>query len=171
VSAVTIRDATDDDLPATLAIYNQLVADTTVTWALEPETLDERRAWVQARRARGFPALVAEDEASGEIVGMATYADFRDSISKPGYRFSAELSIHVHGDRTGQGIGPLLLDALIDHARRRGIHVMVAGVDGDNHGSIRFFTRHGFTETARMREVGHKFGRWLDVVFLQRVLD
>ena len=126
-----------------------------------------------ARRARGFPVLVAVDDAAPtpKVVGIGTYADFRDSIDKPGYRFTVEHSIHVHRDATGRGIGPRLLDALVAHARRRGAHVMVAGIDGENEGSIRFHERHGFVETARMPQIGHKFGRWLDVVFLQRYLD
>jgi phosphinothricin acetyltransferase len=167
MTAVDVRDATDDDLPATLAIYNQLVADTTVIWTDRPETLEERRAWVSARRARGLPVLVAADRHTGEVVGIATYADFR---ARPGYRFTVEHSIHVRRDRTGDGIGAVLLDALIERARVAGVHVMVGGADGANQGSIRFHQRHGFVETARMAEVGHKFGRWLDLVFFQRVI-
>ena len=168
---VTVRDATDDDLPATLAIYDQLVDETTVTWAWERETPADRQAVWDERRRRGFPVLVAVDEGTGEVVGYGTYSDFRDSLSKPGYRFTAEHTIHVRQDRTGEGIGPVLLDALIERARAAGIHIMVAGVDGENEGSIRFHERHGFVETARMPEIGFKFGRWLDLVLLQRTID
>src|SRR5436853_4740506 len=112
---VAVRDATNDDLPATLDIYNRLVADTTVTWAVEPETIDARRAWVTNRRARGYPVLVADDAEAG-VIGFATYGDFRDNQSKPGHRFTAELSIHVHADWTGRRIGRCLLDALVDRA-------------------------------------------------------
>jgi L-amino acid N-acyltransferase YncA len=166
-----VRDATDDDLEATLVIYNQLVAETMVTWQDEPETLDERRAWVAARRARGFPVLVAVDEGSGTVAGIGAYGDFRDSISKSGYRFTVEHSIHVREGWRSRGVGPLLLDALVERARAAGVHVMVAGIDGANEGSIRFHERHGFVETARMPEVGYKFGRWLDLVLLQRFID
>jgi L-amino acid N-acyltransferase YncA len=168
---VSVRDAADADLPATLAIYNRLVADSTVTWALEPETAEERQAWVAERRARGFPVLVAVDDVADAVVGIGTYGDFRDSVSKPGYRFTVEHSIHVHPGWTGRGVGRLLLDALVGRAAHAGVHVMVAGVDAANEGSIRFHQRHGFVETARMPEVGRKFGRWLDVVFLQRWID
>jgi L-amino acid N-acyltransferase YncA len=172
--SVSVRDATDDDVPAMLAITNQVIADTTVNWALEPVTLDERLAWVAARRARGFPVLVAVEDAgeddTGEVVGYASYADFRDSVSKPGYRFTVEHTILVRHDRTGGGIGPVLLDALVERARSAGVHTMVAGVDGENEGSIRFHERHGFVVTARMPEIGFKFGRWLDLVMLQRTL-
>jgi L-amino acid N-acyltransferase YncA len=156
--------------PATLAIYNQLVADTTLIWSDRPETLEERTAWFSARRARGFPVLVAVDRGTGEVVGIGTYGDFRDSQSKPGYRFTVEHSIHVRRDRTGAGVGALLLDALFERARTAGVHAMIAGADAANAGAIRFHQRHGFVEVARFREVGRKFGRWLDLVFLQRII-
>jgi phosphinothricin acetyltransferase len=171
VSTISVRDATDDDVPAVVGIVNQLVADTTVLWTDDPDTVDARRALIGARRARGFPTLVATDDATGEVVGHATYADFRDSISKPGYRWTVEHTIHVREDRTGDGVGPLLLGALLDRARAAGVHVMVAGIDGANEGSIRFHERHGFVVTARMPEIGHKFGRWLDLVLMQRYVD
>jgi L-amino acid N-acyltransferase len=166
-----VRDASDDDVTATLEIYNRLVAETTVIWQDEPETPAGRQAWARARRARGFPVLVAVGAETGTVVGLGSYADFRDSVSKPGYRFTVEHTIHVREGWRDRGIGPLLLDALIERARAAGIHVMVAGVDGANKGSIRFHERHGFVETARMPEVGWKFGRWLDLVLLQRFID
>lgn len=167
---VEVRDATDEDLRATLAIYNQLIAETTVIWSDRAETLEERRAWVAARRERGFPVLVAVDRPTGDVIGIGTYGDFRDSQSKPGYRFTVEHSIHVRQDRTGCGIGALLLDALIRRAAAAGVHVMIAGADAGNEGAIRFHQRHGFVEVARFRQVGRKFGRWLDLVFLQRII-
>ena len=166
--ALVIRDAVDDDLPAMVAIYNQLVRDTTVVWTEDEQTIDERRAHTAALRARGFAVLVADID--GVVAGVASYGDFRDSISKPGYRFTAEHSIHLAEGHRGQGIGPVLLDGLLDRARAQGIHTMVAGADGDNEGSIRFHERHGFEVTARMAGLGFKFGRWLDLVLLQRTL-
>jgi L-amino acid N-acyltransferase YncA len=169
--SITVRDAADDDVPAIVAIVNQLVAETTVLWTDDDDTTRARRALIEARRARGFPTLVAVDDATGEVVGHATYADFRDSIAKPGYRWTVEHTIHVRQDRTGAGIGPVLLAALIERAGAAGIHVMVAGIDGENEGSVRFHERHGFVVTARMPQVGRKFGRWLDLVLMQRYLD
>jgi len=145
------------------------VRDTTVLWTDDEQTLDKRRATVAALRERGFPVLVAD--ADGVVAGCASYGDFRDSIDKPGYRWTAELSIHLAEGHRGRGVGPLLLDALLEHARRRGIHVMVAGIDGDNDGSVRFHARHGFVETARMPEIGFKFGRRLDLILMQRTID
>ena len=163
-----IRDATPDDLGATLAIYNQLIETTTVAWTEQLQTLEERNLWFVEQQRRGFPVLVAVVD--GEVVGTTSYGDFRDSEHWPGYRTTVEHSIHVRGDRRGDGIGSELLRALIARARANAIHVMVAAIDADNEASIRFHERFGFVEVARMPETGHKFGRWLDLVLMQCVL-
>ena len=168
MAVVEVRDATDADLDATLAIYNALIDTTTVTWSDHGTTFDEWTAWFAAQQARGFPVLVAELD--GEVVGVTSYGDFRDSIHWPGYRFSAELSVHVRGDQHGRGIGRRLLEVLLDRARTNGIHVMVAAVDGGNDASNRFHEAHGVEVVARMPELGRKFDRWLELVLLQRVL-
>ena len=108
--------------------------------------------------------------ANDEVLGMASYGDFRDSIHWPGYRFTVEHSIHVRSDRRHDGLGRMLMEELLTRAARNGIHVMVAGIDADNGDSIRFHERLGFVEVARMPETGHKFGRWLDLVLMQRIL-
>jgi L-amino acid N-acyltransferase YncA len=166
---VAVRDVVPADLPATLDIYNELIESATVAWTERPQTLDERRAWFAQQCRRGFPTLVAVD--GREVVGMTSYGDFRDSIHWPGYRFTAEHSIHVRDDRRRCGIGRLLMDELVSRARRNDIHVLVAGIDSDNIDSIRFHERLGFVEVARMPETGHKFGRWLDLVLMQRTLE
>jgi L-amino acid N-acyltransferase YncA len=165
---VEIRDATAADLVATLSIYNELITSTTVAWAERSQTLDERREWFDEQQRRGFVSLVAVE--ADEVVGMASYGDFRDSIHWPGYRFTAEHSIHVRGDQRRSGVGRLLMEELIARAVRNDIHVLVAGIDADNGDSIRFHERFGFVEVARMPETGHKFGRWLDLVLMQRIL-
>jgi phosphinothricin acetyltransferase len=167
--SILVRDATFADLPATLAIYNELIETTTIAWTEHHQTLDERAAWFAEQQRRGFPVLVADD--GGEVVGVTAYGDFRDSIHWPGYRHTVELSIHVRGDRRHSGIGRLMIDALIERARESAVHVMVAGIDADNVDSIRFHERMHFVEVARMPETGRKFGRWLDLVVMQRVLD
>jgi phosphinothricin acetyltransferase len=166
---IEIRDAILDDLPATLAIYNALIETTTVAWTERPQTLAERAAWFGEQQQRGFPVLVAVD--AGEVIGTASYGDFRDSVHWPGYRHTAEHSVHVRIDRRGQGVGQQLMDSLIDRARGNGIHVLVAGIDAENAASIRFHERLGFREVARMPETGRKFGRWLDLVLMQLIVD
>jgi L-amino acid N-acyltransferase YncA len=166
---ILIRDATTSDLPEITVIYNALLETTTHEWTETRHTVAERAEWLAEQNANGRPAIVAVD--GEEVVGWATYGDFRDSTRWPGYRFTVEHSIHVREASWGRGIGRALLDALIDRARRDGKRVMVAGIDGENVGSIRFHERLGFIEVARMPEIGVKFGRRLDLVLMQRMLD
>jgi phosphinothricin acetyltransferase len=162
---LTIRDLREDDLPELLAIYNDVLLHSTAIYRDEPATLDERRAWWQARVAAKQPLIVATDDRG--LAGFASYGDFR---AWPGYRFTVEHSVHVRADRRGSGVGSQLMTPLIEHARQAGKHVMIAGVDADNGGSLRFHERLGFERVAHFREVGFKFGRWLDLVFLQKTL-
>ncbi len=164
-----IRDATPDDLPELTAIYNALLETTTHEWTEQLHTVEERLEWLAAKQGSGHPALVAVE--ADEVIGWATYGDFRDSARWPGYRFTVEHSIHVREDCWGRGVGRTLIDALIERARSDGKHVIVAGIDSSNTGSIAFHERLGFVEVARMPEIGEKFGRRLDLVLMQRILD
>jgi L-amino acid N-acyltransferase YncA len=161
----TVRDALESDIPAMLTIYNDVIATTTAVYRDDPATLDDRVAWWRERVAHRCPVLVAV--AGGEVVGFASFGDFR---AWPGYRFTVEHSVHVRADWRGRGVGHALMVPLLDRARALGKHVMVAGVDADNAGSIRFHERLGFERTGHLREVGFKFDRRLDLVFLQRIL-
>lgn len=165
---VTIRDCTVEDLPASLDIYNALTETTTIAWSELRVSLESRAAWLADQQGREFPVLVAVDD--GAVVGIASYGDFRGYPHWEGYRFTVEHSIHVRDDRRGAGIGRMLLEALIDRARAADVHVMVGAIDGDNKDSIRFHARLDFVEVARMPEVGFKFGRWLDLVLMQKIL-
>jgi len=164
---VEIRDATEDDLPAIRDLYNALIETTTVAWRDDPSTLEEQARGLAARTAAGYPTLVADE--AGEVVGYTCCTTFR-SDRFPGYRHTAELTVHVRGDRHGGGIGSALIEALVERARAVDLHVLVAAVDADNDASIRFHENLGFTEVARMPEVGRKFDRWLTLVLLQRTL-
>jgi len=158
-----ISDATEADLAGLLGIYNDVIATSTAIYSDAPVTLEERRQWWRSRTAQGYPVLAARD-AHG-VAGFATFGDFR---AWPGYRFTVEHSVHVRANGRGQGIGTLLVQALLPRAAALGKHVMMAGVDADNAASIRFHERLGFERSGHLREVGYKFGRWLDLVFLQR---
>lgn len=166
--SVGIREATEHDLAAILELSNALIPTTTTAWTERLETIDERAAWFEAKQARGWPVLVAD--ADGEVVGFASYGAFRDTATWPGYRFTVEHTVHVREDHWGRGVGRQLVASLLDRARASGVHVVVAAVDGENVGSIRFHERLGFIEVGRMPETGTKFGRWLDLVLLQIVL-
>lgn len=160
-----IRPAIEADIPAILAIYNDAVLNTAAIWNDDLVDLDNRLAWFAARRAQGYPVLVAVEGES--VLGYASYGDFR---AFQGYRFTVENSIYVAGAARGKGAGTALLGALVDHAAGSGKHVMVAGIEAGNDVSIRLHARHGFIETARMPELGFKFGRYLDLVFMQKTL-
>lgn len=164
--ASMIRPATEADLPGILAIYNDVIVSSTAIYALVPTTLAERSAWFAARVQAGFPVLVAcEGEA---VVGFGSFGDFRGVW--PGYRYSVEHSVHVAATHRGRGIGSALIDALLARAMQMGKHVMIGGIDADNASSLRLHERLGFERVAHFRQVGHKFDRWLDLVFVQKIL-
>jgi L-amino acid N-acyltransferase len=164
-----IRDATADDLPAITDIMNALLATTTIEWTDTPHTVDERRGWFDRQQESGYPVVVAVD--AGQVVGFASFGDFRDIVKWPGYRTTVEHTVHVRQSHWGAGVGQALIQELIERARQLDKHVMVAAVDGENEVSIRFHERLGFVEVARLSQVGAKLGRWLDVVLLQLLLD
>jgi len=161
---VETRSAEPRDLPALLAIYNQIVATSTAIYRDDPATLEDRVAWFAARGAAAFPVLVAER--GGAVLGFASYGDFRGAFS--GYRFTVEHSVHVGEGARGLGIGATLMGHLLDLAREAKVHVMIGAVDADNAASLGFHEKLGFTPTGRLHEVGYKFGRWLDLVFVEK---
>jgi L-amino acid N-acyltransferase len=162
----TLADATEQDLPSILAIFNDVIARTTAVYREEPVPLEERRSWMQARQALGYPVLVARDNSG--VLGFASFGEFR---AWPCYANSVEHTVHVRADARGHGVGRTLVQALMPRAQQLGKHVLVAGIDADNAVSLRLHRRLGFEEVGRFREVGRKFNRWLDLVFLQRFLD
>ena len=130
--------------------------------------MEEIAAWFDQQHADGAPAC-SWPTSTVRWSGYTCWSTFRGGHRFPGYRHTAELTVHVDERRHGQGVGRALLEALIAEAPRRDIHVLVAAVDADNAGSIAFHRSLGFAEVARMPEVGRKFDRWLDLVLLQRV--
>lgn len=164
-AVLTIEDAREDDLPGILAIYNEILANSTAIYSDIPITLENRRAWWTERVTQGYPVLVARDGA-----GVAGYASFGDFRSWPGYRYTVEHTVHVRADRRGAGIGSRLVEQLVDRARALGKHAMIGGVDADNEASLRLHERLGFERVAHLKQVGRKFDRWLDLVFVELVL-
>jgi L-amino acid N-acyltransferase len=159
---VLVRHATPQDLAAINDIYNDVLTSSDAVYSEDLVTLDQRQQWFAARQAAGLPVLVAEVE--GEVAGFGAYAEFR---AWPGFRFTVEGSIHIALPFRRHGAGRLLLDALVEHARGAGKHVLIAGVDSGNAASLAFLKRYGFEEGGTLREVGYRQGRFLDLVFLQ----
>lgn len=161
-----IRGARESDLEAIRAIYNHAVEHTTAIWNETLVDLENRRQWWEARQAQGYPVIVAVEGA--RVLGYASFGDWR---AFDGYRHTVEHSVYVDKDARGGGVGRALMVALIARARDCGKHVMVAGIEAGNGASIRLHLSLGFEETGVMREVGVKFGRWLDLAFLTLRLD
>jgi L-amino acid N-acyltransferase YncA len=161
-----ILDATQADLPAILAIYNEAVEHTTAIWNETQVDLANRQVWFSERHAAGFPVLVAHDDADA-VVGYASFGTWR---SIEGFRHTVEHSVYVRSDQRGHGLGPQLLQALIERAKQAEMHVMVAAIESGNSISIRLHERLGFVITGQMSQVGRKFDRWLDLTFMQLTL-
>ena len=166
VTDAVIRVAGEEDLEAITAIYNDAILTTTASWDDEVVTLENRRAWLAEHGTEPNVTLVAE--VGGEVVGFAGYGRYRE---KAGYDFTVEHSVYLAPAARGRGLGTRLLTELVAAATERGMHVMIGGLSADNETSLRLHQRLGFVETARMPQVGKKFGRWLDLVFVQRILD
>lgn len=162
-----IRDATQDDIPGITAIYNDAVVNTTAIWNDVTVDAANRQAWLADRQRAGYPVLVAVD-GGGSVLGYASFGDWR---AWDGYRHTIEHSVYVRSDRRGGGIGKAMMLALIERARLIGKHVMVAGIEAGNTGSVRLHEQLGFEHVGLMKEVGTKFGGWLDLAFLQLTLD
>jgi phosphinothricin acetyltransferase len=161
-------DATADDLPAIVDIYNDVIATTTAIYRDDPVTLEDRAAWLAERRADGFPVLVARDDATGDVIGLASYGWFKASPS--GYATTVEHTVMVAPQARGTGLGARLVEALIGHARAAGFHMMVGLIDAANATSIRLHQRLGFHERGRLPEIARKGGAWVDLVIVQREL-
>ena len=162
-----IRDAEAGDIAGILEIYNDAVLHTTAIWNETVVDAANRAAWLADRRRLGYPVLVAVDE-DGRVAGYASFGDWR---AWDGYRHTVEHSVYVRRDRRGGGVGKVLMVELIARAKALGKHVMVAGIEAGNAGSIRLHESLGFEPAGTLREVGTKFGRWLDLAFLQLRLD
>lgn len=161
-----IRDAVESDISRITEIYNEVMVHSTAIFSNEPVTTEDRLAWWTSRTARGYPVLVAAN--AGSILGFASFGDFR---SWPGYRFTVEGTIHIDASSRRHGVGAALLAVLIQRAQSAGKHVMVAGVDSANLASLNFLERSGFERVGHLREVGNKFDRFLDLIFLQYMLS
>lgn len=163
---ILIRDATEADLPRIHAIYNDAILTTTATWDEEPWPYARREEWWGEHAADpAIPVLVAESE--GEVIGFAYLSRYSP---KSGYRFTRENTVYVDPAHHRRGAGRALMVPLIERARGLGLHVLVAVIEAENAASIALHASLGFEAAGREREVGFKFGRWLDLVRMQLML-
>jgi L-amino acid N-acyltransferase YncA len=164
-SGPIFRPLEERDLPAVVAIYNDVLESSATIWSEQPTSIALRRAELAEATSLGYPVFAAEDETG--VVGFVVAGPFRPW---PGYAATCEHSIHVHREARSRGIGGHLLATMESALRARGTHVMVAGIDAGNEGSLRFHARAGFVEVARMPEVGRLRGSWRDLVLVQKLL-
>lgn len=162
--ASLIRPATAADLAAINAIYNHYVLHSTCTYQTEPGTADERAEWF-ALHGPKHPVIVAED--GGEVIGWGSLSRFH---LRAAYENTVEDSVYVRHDRLGRGVGSLLLGELVCAAAELGHHTVLGGISADQEASIALHAKFGFVTVSRLKEVGFKFDRWLDVVWMQRML-
>lgn len=161
-----IAPATIEDAAEMAAIYAHHVLHGTASWETVPPTADEMAGRLAKVLGEGWPWLVARD-AQGAMLGYAYAAQYNP---RAGYRFACENSIYLRHDALGRGIGTLLLAALIEACEAWGFRQMVAGIAGSEPASVALHARAGFVEVARLRSMGRKHGRWLDVIYMQRAL-
>lgn len=162
----TLRDAVAADLEAMRAIYNDAVLHTTASYDYHPRPPEKQQAWFEAKQLAALPVLVAEQQ--GEVAAFASYGPFR---AWDGYRFTAEHAVYVDARFRRQGMASALVRALIARARAQGLHLLVAGIDADNAGSMALHRKLGFEDAGVLREAGYKFDRWLDLAFMTLRLE
>ena len=162
---LAVRHARENDLPEILAIYNDVIINTTAVYDYEPHTLQMRQQWFMTKQEQGFPIFVATE--NEKIVGLSSIGPFRAWAA---YKFSVENSVYVASDWRGRGIGKLLIPPLIEAAKNLRLHTIIAGIDATNGASINLHRHFGFEEVAHFKEVGYKFNRWLDLKFLQLII-
>lgn len=162
---VRIRPAALADAAAMAAIYNQAVESSTATFDTVPETVAEREAWLREHTAPQHPVLVAERD--GRVVGWASLSRYSDRCA---YIATVEASTYIDENETRRGLGTALTEAVLEAGRAGGVHAVVSRICTENEASLRMARRLGFFEIGVMREVGVKFGRSLDVMWLERIL-
>ena len=162
-----IRDAIESDAQGIMEIYNDAVINTTAIWNDVTVDVENRRNWMRERQRLGYPVLVAVDD-DGQVRGYASFGDWR---TFDGYRHTVEHSVYVRQSARRSGTASALLSALVPRARALGKHVMVGAIEAGNQASIGLHLKLGFERAGTMTEVGTKFGRWLDLAWLQLKLD
>jgi L-amino acid N-acyltransferase len=161
-----VRPATRDDLPGIHAIYNHAVLHTTASYDYEPRPFDYRQAWFNEHEKSNLPVFVAAKE-DGTVCGWSSLSRYHD---RKGFQFTVENSVYVAAECRRQGIGSALMPPLIESARALKLRAIIAAIDAENASSIRLHERFGFETVGNFKQVGFKFDRWLDVIYMERLV-
>lgn len=152
---------------AILDILNDAIVHSSALYDYKPRQMQNMVSWFEAKRAGNFPVIGIED-AQGSLLAFGSYGTFR---AFPAYKYTVEHSVYVHKDQRGQGLGPLIMQAVIEAAKTQQVHAMVGAIDASNAASIALHERLGFKHVGTLPQVGFKFGRWLDLAFYQLLLE
>lgn len=163
---LSIRTATEADLQGILEIYNDAIVNTTAVYDYKPHTIEMRKKWFADKKTAGHPVLVTVIDDT--VAGFASYGHFRAWAA---YKYSVEHSVYVHPNYRRRGIARKLLEVLIESARQNNVHAIIAGIDSDNGVSILLHKQFHFIEVGKFSQVGYKFGKWLDLTFMELILD
>lgn len=161
-----IRQAVESDLPSLLAIYNYEVVNSVATFDMEPKNLEQRRVWFDEHNVGNHPLIVAEVE--GRVVGYASLSSYR---VKEAYAATVELSVYVDVAYRGKGVATMLMDAILEMARKdESIHLVVSVITGENEASVKLHEKYGFSYCGTVHQVGFKHGRYLDIVTYELIV-
>lgn len=163
---ITILPATPQHLTGILAIVNHAILHTTAVYDYDPRSYSDVETWLLDKLAASWPVIVAVQD--DEVVGYASYGTFR---FKEGFKYTVEHSVYVADGHAGKGIGYKLVEQLIALAKQQGMHTMIGCIDANNAGSIAFHKKFGFIEAGTLKQSGYKFERWLDLLFMQLLLE
>jgi L-amino acid N-acyltransferase len=161
-----LRDATEEDLPSILTIYNHAIETTTAVFDYRPHTLPMRYEWFRNKRAAALPVVVAVENRA--VIGFATYGPFR---AWPAYKYTVEHSVYVVSNARRRGVGRALVKEMVTIAGRNQMHSVIAGIVSDNLPSLQLHRSLGFVDAGCLHQVGYKFGLWLDLMFLELILE
>lgn len=159
-----IRPATNSDIPAILAFWNPLIRDSVIAFSSEEKTKESLADMITRRRADGYEFLVADE---GGVTGFVTYDQFR---AGNGYVHAMEHTIVLAPQAQRAGTGRMLMTAIEEHARTGGAHIMVGGISAENDAGLKFHHAVGYTDAGTVRQAGRKFGRWIDLCLVQKIL-
>ena len=162
---IQIRNYTAADCPAILVIINEAILTSTALYDYHPRTLEQQIAIFEDKISKDFPIIVAEE--NNQVIGFGYYSEFR---FREAYKFTVEHSVYADKNYIGKGIGKLLLSELIQLAKAQKMHTMIGVIDSENINSITFHEKFGFEKAGYIRESGYKFDKWLDSVFMQKIL-
>jgi len=161
----SVRPAAEPDLAAINDIYNHYVLQSSCTYQEEPEPIESRRDWFKAHGEK-HPVIVAESD--GQVVGWGSLSVYH---KRAAYRHTVENSIYIHHQHRRKGIGSTLLNELIVRGRRIGHRAIIAVIDAEQTGSVALHERFHFEKVGHFKQVGFKFDRWLDVVYMELILE